>query len=515
MGGLTLPVMRRNDIVLSDIMHAFCVVLTALFPLNSVAQHLSASSANESSAANSPFDMTVSAAQGSRVIVDPENPSWLIYESGAPLFIAGVGDPEGFLYRGELNDDGTRDGDQLDFIRRLADHGGNGVYVQAVRSHGGDGEPTHNPWVDNRPSAGLNENVFQQWDEWFTEMSKHRILVHFFIYDDAINVSSRFGWDLDATGELHPGEKAFVQALVNRFKHLPNIVWVVMEEGQEVGLDWQAHISKVGEAIAEVDDQGHVIATHQLGGNVFAHPDDPHIDQFAMQGDASKIQTAQALHDWIVDAWNQADGRYSLNMAEDPLHLDLTDSGNRDGVRLRSWAAAMPGAYVLVYGMDIVDTPVEQLGDLRRMQNFFEATRINRMEPRDDLAFGGTAYVLAEPGTAYVAYSPSATSYLGLRGLIQGTCSLTWFDPATGSTFYNQEVSVPGGEHSWTPPEGVGAEVACTLSAHPKALIFRWKSPSPNAKMRQWLCYGKTSRIPFAHALRSRTLFRARQPLSW
>lgn len=48
-----------------------------------------------------------------QIIVDPNNPSWLKYNGGGPFFLAGPGDPEGFLYRGALNADGTRNGDLI------------------------------------------------------------------------------------------------------------------------------------------------------------------------------------------------------------------------------------------------------------------------------------------------------------------------------------------------------------------------------------------------------------------
>ena len=86
-----------------------------------------------------------------QIVVDADNPAWLKYEGGGPHFMAGPGDPEGFLYRGALNTDGTRDGDQQMLIDKLIPTGANSIYLQAVRSHGGDGDSTHNPFVNNDP----------------------------------------------------------------------------------------------------------------------------------------------------------------------------------------------------------------------------------------------------------------------------------------------------------------------------------------------------------------------------
>ena len=102
-----------------------------------------------------------------QVMADPQLPAWFRYTGGTPFFLCGPGDPEGFLYRGRRLPDGTRDGDQGQIIAKLARSGANGLYMQIVRSHGGDGEPDHNPFVDSSPANPLDEDILGQWDEWF------------------------------------------------------------------------------------------------------------------------------------------------------------------------------------------------------------------------------------------------------------------------------------------------------------------------------------------------------------
>ena len=92
-----------------------------------------------------------------QIVVDDGNPRWFRYHGGGPFFMAGPGDPEGFLYRGKLRPDGTRDGDQAKLIAKLAGSGANSIYLMAVRSHGGDGEESHNPFVGHDPARGLNQ----------------------------------------------------------------------------------------------------------------------------------------------------------------------------------------------------------------------------------------------------------------------------------------------------------------------------------------------------------------------
>ena len=108
-------------------------------------------------------------AQDGQIVVDSEHPQWLKRKRGGPFFICGPGDPEDFLYRGRLRPDGTRDGDQMELIEKMKGTGANCIYLMAVRSHGGDGDKTHNPFIDNDPSKGINSKVLAQWEKWFID----------------------------------------------------------------------------------------------------------------------------------------------------------------------------------------------------------------------------------------------------------------------------------------------------------------------------------------------------------
>src|SRR5690606_26326763 len=124
------------------------------------------------------------------IIIDPEHPAWLKRHGGRHVFICGPGDPENFLYRGTRRADGTRDGDQSALIDKLIRHGGNSVYLQAVRTHGGDAgpDPTHNPFIDSDPAKGLDSRILDQWEEWFTRLDEHDILIYFLFYDDSARI---------------------------------------------------------------------------------------------------------------------------------------------------------------------------------------------------------------------------------------------------------------------------------------------------------------------------------------
>ncbi len=387
-----------------------------------------------------------------QIIVDPNNPSWLKYQDGGPFFLCGPGDPEDFLYRGSLNPDGTRNGDQMSLINKLKGSGANSIYFEAIRSHGGDGDSTHNPFINNDPPQGINANVLDQWETWFTEMDNNGIVIYFFLYDDAINVSAVLGWPLDGSGNLHSQETNFIETLVNRFEHHKRLIWIVMEEVQEMGSDYVAHSKKIAETIRQADDHNHVIAVHKLSGLNFSEfADDPNIDQFAIQ---YNVSSASALHSGMVSAWNSAAGRYNLNMSEAANH------GTGGTARLKNWAVAMGGAYVMAFEWDIASTPTSTLEDCGRLVSFMQATNFDEMAPHDELKFGGTEYVLADPGNAYIAYASALAGDLGIRNIMQGTYDFTWYDVTNGTSVLQTGVVVGSGDQTWRKPGGIGDELA-------------------------------------------------------
>ena len=398
-----------------------------------------------------------------QIMVDPTNPSWFVYNKDDnvdgkldPYFLSGAGDPEDFLYRGTRNADGTRNGDQQTLITDLIGTNTNGIYMQALRSHGGDGDNTHNPFIDSNKNNALDDDILDQWEEWFTLMESNDITIYFFFYDDNIKISqsSSLNWPLDGSNNLHPQERYYIETLVNRFEHHKNIIWVVMEEVQEMGSDYVIHAKKIAEAIREADNHNHPIAVHKLNGLSFTEfADDPNLDQFSIQ---YNFQSAEGLHDGMLTAWNSANGQYNLAMTESNGHY----SANAAETRKKSWATAMGGAYVMVFEMDIANTPQSHLIDAGRLRTFMESTNFNEMAPHDELAFGGTEYVLALPGSSYIAYASNLSGNIGLQNLIAGTYRFKWFDIPNGITVIEPEVEVTTSNSSWIKPPNIGNELA-------------------------------------------------------
>lgn len=376
------------------------------------------------------------------------NPTWL-YQDGTPFFLCGPGDPEDFFYRGTLNTDGTRSGDQDAIIAKLAGTGANSLWMAAVRSNGGDGGPTENPFQDHDPSQPLNDAILDQWDGWLDALDAAGIVTFFVFYDDGASL-----WQTG--GSVGAEEASFIVQLVDRFEHHDSIIWCIAEEYQEA-LD-PTRVSTLAALIAQMDDFDHPITTHQTPGTEFHFGDDANQASFAMQSAGS--DTPQSLHDKVVDAWQFADGRYNVIMAESVGHYS-----DRTSARKLSWAAALGGGYVLVQAMDVATTPVEALEDCGRLASFFRSTAFQFMAPADALRRAQTEYVFGAPDVGYILYSSDLADNLGVS-LESGmdTVDLSWMDCVTGAIVSETNVAATAGDNVWRKPTGFGTEVALSVT---------------------------------------------------
>lgn len=379
-----------------------------------------------------------------QVVVDPDHPEWLKYNEGGPFFMCGPGDPEGFLYRGSRNPDGTRSGDQMLLINKMIGTGANCIYLMAVRSNGGDGGSDENPYINSDPNNDLDSDILEQWETWFTEMDNNGIVIFFIFYDDGASI-----WSGNDVG---PEEQHFIQTLVDSFEHHKHLIWCVAEEYSEAYSS--TRVSNIAAAIRAADDHNHAIAVHQLNGLTFDFANDPNIDQFAIQYNEG---SASALHSGMVTAWNNSSGRYNLNMSEAASH------GSGSTMRLKNWACAMGGAYVMVLGMDISGTTFGDLESCGRLREFFEQTNFNEMAPHDELKFGETKYVLASSDTSYILYSDNSGD-IGVQGMDAGNYNLLWFDPVDGDQELAADVTISAGNQLFTRPASIGNEVALYIT---------------------------------------------------
>jgi hypothetical protein len=383
-----------------------------------------------------------------KVRPDPTTPHWLRYActsdataTGAPFFLAGVGGPEGFLYL-------PRDR-QHEIVRTLIDHGGNGIYFESIRSHGGDGTAEENPFIDYDPANGVSRRVLRRWEAMFRRLDNAGITLYFLLYDDG---ARPFGCDVP----LSPGETEYIETIVSRFQHHRHLVWITQEEFPEA-CPGTAKSKAIASLIRSLDPD-HAVGVHHLNGQPMQFGGDPNIQLYSQQA-GNSWASVDFMHDLAGKAgW----GNWIYVMSEaEPWHKELLADGdaNRTELRQSFWATAMAGGYVLLYdSFETHDPTPAMLGDLDRLRAFMESTNLGALAPNDALRFGGTRWVLANPTQRlYVLYSNQSPQTLGVAGLPAGTYRLDWYDPANG-TRIESSTTVAAGDVQFTKPAEIGSE---------------------------------------------------------
>jgi hypothetical protein len=417
--------------------------------------------------------------------------NWRYFVSGTePRTFLGSGGPEDLLYHGERAPNGTRiGGDQEAIIDWLATNGGDGLYVEAVKSHGGDGIAANgsypacpkqttcyskaNPFLNGNPKYAADPGILDQWYTWLRTADDAGIVSHVFLYDDS--ACPWFGTATDGripdraaclgqTALIPEEDSRLITPMVTRLKSLKNIVWVVAEEYSE------AITTPRAQAIAariRALDPVHAIAVHELSGTSFHFAEDPNVRVFDMQLDAS-VNSVSLLHNSVVQAYDSAAGRYAVVVAEAAWHKELVAAGDRTSLRQSNWAAMMGGAAgVLVYGFWEPTVPsTETAADLRRIKMFFESTNWSGMSNSDAAVSGATRYARANPSGDFVMYSDSCIpgAVLGYSNTgREGDYKLEWFDAIDGSTSSGvQHLSV--GSNRFTAPAHLSGE--CGVWVH-------------------------------------------------
>jgi hypothetical protein len=388
--------------------------------------------------------------------------NWRYFFRGSdPMLFAGPGGPEDLLFHGSRALDGTRaGGDQQSIIAWLTANGGDALYVQAVKSHGGDGIVANgsypacpkasscyryaNPFPNGDPRYPADARILDQWFTWLSSADAAGITTHLFLYDDSacpwygLATAGRIGdrAQCHTQGQLIPEEDArLITPLVNKFKTLRNIVWVVAEEYSEA-----VTASRAAAIAARIRalDPAHPIAVHQRAGTAFGFAGDPNARVFHMQL-GPQVNTVGLLYRNVAKAYNLANGGYAVVLAESAWHQSLVAAGDRTNLRKANWASVMAGAAgVLVYGMwepTIPDTSM--LGDLRRLKTFFEATNLPSMSSADAYISAATDYARSDQIGGFILYSDGCTegALLGYSNVTTGAdYSLYWFDAIDGSS---------------------------------------------------------------------------------
>ena len=221
--------------------------------------------------------------------------------------------------------------------------------------------------------------------------------------------------------------------------------------------------SALAAEIRAADDFGHPVAIHQNSALSFDFAQDPRFDQFAIQWNPPV--DADELHSRLAELFRHSSGRFNLNFAERDGH----GLAPPDQVRRLNWAAALGGAYVMVYQWDIASTPEEGLRQCGHMVRFMESTPFSGMRPASDLALEETRFVMAGSGGEYIGYTRPGHGRLGLKEVVGGTYEVRWMDVESGETVTDTLSHPAAGSMIFARPESLGPELAFFLRLIPES----------------------------------------------
>lgn len=401
---------------------------------------------------------------GGKLRVDASGQWFEKADSGEPVFMSGVGGPEGFLFE--------TDARKQEIVDNLIASDTNALYFHSLRSFEGDGHSFEDPFVVHEdPTSAIDTAVLDNWRFYLDQLDSRGIISWFHIIDDTARP-----WGCDVPLSAHATR--YISTIVNRFKDLDNLVWLSGEEflmGSCTAAEDRALMSAIAAEI-RLHDPIHPIGVHHNNGQAMQFGDDPNINVFAQQicGN-SAVRNPQGIH----DSAERGDWVYVMSECH-PWHLDLLHDDNRQMIRLSNWATAMAGGYVMLYnayecahagrlcsldsnenpiaGDDPHDPSADILEDLTRLRDFMESSRFSELQPADERATQDTLWALAnDTQGAWIAYASDSPTTMGLSGVDGFAVTLQWFDPATGASV-NQSVMASSG--GFAVPGGLGQEVA-------------------------------------------------------
>lgn len=385
-------------------------------------------------------------------------PQRLIYR-GDYTFFAGPGDPEGFLFEGSKQVNGTRsDGDQDKILDYMEEFGGNVLYIMTNRSIG-DGTSDENCWIDDDFNNPVNPVIMSQWHSWLRRAEQLGIIVMFFFWDD--QGSGRDNpYSNGSNAAVPAGELDYFTQIMNEFATYENILWVI---GEEVEKEYSnARLSNQGAAIRSISDEV-LIGIHQLNGAVFQLPTDTNVKFFAIQ---LNNRTEDELYSLMAAIWPDAVANgycYAMTEIGDP------PSPRGAAMRRTAWISLMAGCcgfsslemqFNATGRNGLTDEEMgDELVDCQRLVDFTDSTLWQEMGPNDTDIVSNIKHLLSG-NDHHIAWFDAYTAAAQIGNMSAGTYTIRWQSCDNDDSDETTGVVLTSGTNSFTKPALISNECA-------------------------------------------------------
>jgi hypothetical protein len=367
------------------------------------------------------------------VVENPQFPRTFMYQNGGPVFLAAkfldMAAPDPIKYSHTMFSERLTDADRQALLSRHLGMKLNKINVYIANRGDYNGTST-TPWVGTSQSNDKDRFDLARWrmfDQWVVKMRDAGVLTHVWFFAD----DSGFGDLPDAV------RQRLIKYAMARLSGYVNTMFVVTLEWQE---GWSTtEVTNHANFLHQNNPWARLVSVHGTPGNFsFAS---------AAWADYMDVQAGNSISHGSL----YASGLANRALAAKPLLQEEHGMGQEDTLhRQRAWAAFTSGAAGIGTG-----------GFIGPLVTFTQRVRFERMTPDKALILSGTAYALAERGTAYVFYLPNGgTAKVDLRG-VTGTFIAEWYDPRTGA--FRAAPAAAGGT---TPTYTVPASGDWTLYIH-------------------------------------------------
>ncbi len=349
------------------------------------------------------------------IVENPARPRTFMYQSGKPVFLAGKfldsAAPSPIKFSHTMLSEKLTDANRQAMLSRHLGMKLNKINVYYANK-GDYSSVSTTPWVGSASSNDKTRFDLARWrmyDQWIVKLRDSGVAAHlWFLADD-----SGFG-NLSAADR----QRLYRYAMARHSGYV-NTMFVI-------ALEWQETLSATevaGDAavLHQNNPWARLVSVHGTTGN-FSFPTALWADYMDIQGGNSasyaSIHNSTLLH---------------RTLSVKPVIQEEHGLGSEDTIhRQRAWAAFMGGAAGVGTG-----------SYLKALVTFTEQVAWQRMDPAYSLVKAGAAYVLAEPGVAYVAYLHNGGSFSIDLTKAAGTLTAQWYDPRNGT--FLSPAAVTGG----------------------------------------------------------------------